>query len=38
MADPGDEACLSVSVYLLKRAKTADAQQLLEAASAAVYP
>jgi hypothetical protein len=38
MAGAGEEARLSVSVYLLKRSKTAEAQQQLEAASAAVYP
>jgi uncharacterized protein (TIGR04141 family) len=38
MAAIGDEARLSVSVYLLKRSKTAEAQQQLAAASAAVYP
>jgi uncharacterized protein (TIGR04141 family) len=34
----GGEARLSVSVYLLKKSKTAEAQQQLEATSAAVYP
>lgn len=38
MATLGDEARLSVSVYLLKKSKTTEAQQQLEAASAAVYP
>jgi len=38
MAGPGDEARLSVSVYLLKKSKTAEAQEQLEAASAAIYP
>lgn len=38
MAGPGDEARLNVSVYLLKKSKTAEAQQQLEAASTAVYP
>jgi hypothetical protein len=34
----GEEERLSVSAYLLKNSKTAEAQQQLEAASAAVYP
>jgi len=38
MAGLGDEARLSVSVYLLKKSKTAEAQKELEEASAEVYP
>jgi len=38
MAGIGGENRLSVSVYLLKKSRTAEAQQQLEAASAAVYP